>query len=326
MKTDRGFTLVELLAVIAIVGVMLALLLPAVQSSREAARRLSCANHLKQIALAAHSYHDVAKSFPPGLDQFEADKSPKYRGTSVFTHLLQYLEQGNLLAEWDYEKPLNNTYGGEGARAAAVLSVFLCPSDKIEENPIERSGRHYGMTSYGGNGGSRSFDPGWASCDGVFHTTGEASEPESGQKPVSIEMITDGSRHTFLFGERNHVDPNYETFAERGWTDSLSTLGRWSAIGGRRSIGDVTMSGFVPINYSMPVSFENRKEADPPLTSSRNFYLHQHRRVCAFGSNHPGGANFALADGSVNFISELLPQDTLQALCTRDSGEVIERY
>ncbi len=121
MRTRHGFTLVELLTVIAVVGMLVALLLPAVQQSRQAARRMLCVNNLKQLALAAHAYHAVAESFPPGLDQFEAATSPRYRGTSVFTYLLPYLEQGNLLADWNYESPLNNTYGGTKARAAAVL-------------------------------------------------------------------------------------------------------------------------------------------------------------------------------------------------------------
>ncbi|MEA1950692.1 MAG: DUF1559 domain-containing protein, partial [Planctomycetota bacterium] len=326
MKTRRGFTLVELLAVIAVVGMLVALLLPAVQQSRAAARRMLCSNNLKQLALAAHGYHAVAESFPPGLDQFEASTSPRYRGTSVFTYLLPHLEQGNLLSDWNYEHPLNNTYGGGKARAAAILPVFLCPADHIENNPTSRGGRYHGMTSYGGNGGTRSFDPGLAACDGIFHTTGTASEPQRDQQPVSLAMIADGTAQTLLFGERNHHDRNFHAFAARGWADPLSQLGRWAAIGGRKSIGDVTMSGFVAINHRMPVSFENRAAADPPINSSGDFYLHEQRRVCAFGSSHAGGANFALTDGSVRFLSEALPLETLQALCTRDAQEVVEGF
>ena len=326
MRNPRGFTLIELLVAIAIIGVLLALLLPAVQASREAARRIKCANNLKQLCLAAHSFHDGHGEFPPGLDQFEAPSSPRYRGTSLFTFLLPHLELGTLLADWDYEFPLNNAYGGVNARAATILPILLCASDRLAKNPIVRSGRYYGMTSYGGNGGTRSFDPALATCDGIFHTTGPASQPDPDQLPVGLSQVTDGSSHTILFGERNHYDPNYETFAAHSWTDSLDSLGRWAAIGGRKSIADVSMSAFVPINYQMPVDFDHRGEATPPLSSSGDFDIHQQRRMCAFGSSHPGGANFGLADGSVRFLAESLPLDTLQALCTRNAKEMISGF
>lgn len=326
MRVPHAFTLVEVLVVIAVIGVLLALLAPAVQASREAARRIQCMNHLKQLALAAHDYHTAHDEFPPGLEQFEAASSPRYRGTSLFTYLLPHLEQDNLSADWDYAAPLENAYGGPAARSAAVLPLLLCPSDEIVKNPIVESGRWFGMTSYGGNGGARSFDPGLASCDGIFHTTGPASEPKANQSPVSFSMVTDGASQTILFGERDHDDPNYETFASRGWADSLMSLGRWAAIGGRKSIGDVTLSAMVPINYRMPVGYDARQEATPPATSSAEFSIHQQRRICAFGSAHPGGANFAMADGSVHFLAESLPLETLQALCTRQGQEVVGSY
>ena len=104
------------------------------------------------------------------------------------------------------------------------------------------------------------------------------------------------------------------------------SLGRWAAIGGRKSIGDVTLSAMVPINYRMPVGYDARQEATPPATSSAEFFIHQQRRICAFGSAHPGGASFAMADGSVHFLAESLPLETLQALCTRQGQEVVGGY
>jgi len=322
----RGFTLIELLVVVAVIGTLLGMLLPAVQASREAARRLQCVNHLRQLGLAAHGYHESHGEFPAGLDQFEASSSPRYRGTSVFTFLLPYLERGQLLADWDYDFPLKNSQGGLAARTATALPILLCTSDDLSDKPIVRNGRYYAMTSYGGNGGTQSFDPALATCDGIFHTTGPASEPRPNQSTVSLFMITDGTSHTVLFGERYHEDGRFETFAARGWTDSLDSIGRWAAIGGRKSIGDVTMSALVPINYQMPVDFDRRAAAMPPISSSGDFSIHEQRRVCAFGSGHSGGANFAMADGSARFFDESIPLDTLQALCTRAGNEVTRGY
>ncbi len=323
MRARRAFTLVELLVVTAIIGTLMALLLPAVQASREAARRVKCANHLKQLALAAHGYHVARGTFPPGLEQVEVAASPRYRGTSVMTYLLPHLEQGNLLQDWDYEAPLQNTEGGRSARSATVLPVLLCPSEPIAENPVVISGRYYGMTNYGGNGGRRSYYPDSATCDGIFHTTGPASHPEPDQQPVSEAMVRDGGSNTVLFGERSRRDRNLETFAGFHWAESPKYLGRWAAIGGRKRIADVTMSAWVPINYQTPVSYQRRHEADPPLRNSRDFEIYEDRRKCAFGSSHPHGANFALVDGSVRFLRESLPLETLRALCTRSGGEPV---
>ena len=324
MRRARAFTLVELLVVIAIIGILIALLLPAVQAAREAARQTRCSNHLKQLALAAHHYHGSHQTFPPGLNQFEVSASPRFRGTSLFTFLLPYIEQGNVLRDWDYTSPLNNTEGGPEAHSATVLAMLLCPSDPIEENPVAVAGRYYGMTSYGGNGGTRSYYPDLATCDGLFHTTGPASHPEPDQQPVCLAMVQDGAANTTLFGERSHTDPKLESFANHNWAESLKYLGRWPAIGGRKRIADVTLSALVRINYRIPVRFENRHEADPPLGNSRDFEIFEDRRKCAFGSGHPYGAHFAFVDGSVHFLQESLPLDLLRALCTRNGSELVD--
>ena len=322
MRSPRAFTLVELLVVITITGTLMALMLSAIHSSREASRRAQCLNNVRQLAAAALNFHAARETFPPGLEQDEFSSRPRYRGTSLFTFLLPYLGNGSILTDWNYDAPMENTHGGAKARSAKVISGLICPCDPIEENPVAVEGRYFGMTSYGGNGGTRSFHPEFATCDGVFHTTGSASVPEPNQQPVSLSMIRDGGNCTLLFGERSHVDHNLESFAHASWADSLDTLGRWAAIGGRKRIGDVTMSGFVPINYRIPVDYEHREEAEPPMTSSRDFAAYEDRRTCAFGSNHGGGANFAFVDGSARFLSEDLPLDTLQALCTRNGSEI----
>jgi prepilin-type N-terminal cleavage/methylation domain-containing protein/prepilin-type processing-associated H-X9-DG protein len=324
MRTNsHGFSLVELLVSIAIVGMLVALLLPAVQSARAASRRMTCLNNFRQLALAAHQYHLTHNNFPSGLEQKQAQWAPRYRGTSLFAFLLPHLEKRNLLRNWDYDSPLMNTAGGDGALAAVVVSVFLCPSDTMLQNPIVVADRHYGMTSYGGNGGTRSYDPSGATLDGIFHTTGPASEPEPNQCPVNLAMISDGASQTILFGERSHSDPNLETFAKVYWAESLKYLGRWAAIGGRKRIGDVTLSGLVPINYQTEFDYASHQRANPPLANRLDFEEYEDRRKCAFGSSHTGGANFALADGSARFIEGSLPHSILTALCTRDGGEEV---
>jgi len=319
-----GFSLVELLVVIAIIGTLVALLLPAVQAARGAARRLQCANHLHQLALAAHSFHSAQRAFPPGLHQLPFSSPPIYRGTSLFVYLLPYIEYAPLAENWNHEQPLLNAEGGPAARAATVIPALVCPDDLIAENPIARGERYYGMTSYGGNGGTRSYFPDLATVDGVFHTTGPASLPEANQQQVRIEMIEDGTSTTLLFGERNHDDPEFESFARVGWADSLAAVGSWSAIGGKRRIVDVTMSGHAPVNYRLPFSYDSRLSACPPADSRQDFGYYEDLRFCAWGSRHAGGANFAMADGSVRFLTDELPLMILQALSTRDGREAVD--
>jgi type II secretory pathway pseudopilin PulG len=314
--------LVELLVVIATIGLLLAVLLPGIQAARSSAHRTQCSNNLRQLALAGLSYHEARDSFPPGLEQLQFATPPRYRGTSLFAFLLPHLEQGNVISDWHFESPLRNAEGGQAAPTATVLTVLLCPSDLIETNPVDVGGRYFGITSYAGNGGSRSFDPDRATVDGIFHTTGPASEPQPNQQPVTSGQIRDGTSHTVLFGERSHQDANYESFAGMHWTESLEFLGRWAAIGGRRRIADVTLSAFAPINYQLPFSYTQRLANPHALNSSREFALYEDRRMCAFGSNHAGGALFAFADGSVHFLSDSMARQTLQAFCTRAGGEV----
>jgi len=327
----RGFTLVELLVVITILGILIALLLPAVQAAREAARRAQCINHLRQLALAAQHYHDVHVVFPPGLNQFRVSQSPQYRGVSLFAFLLPYVEQTALAQSWEYGSPMNNAAGGVAARSAAVMATYLCPSDILRENPVVDQNAYYGMTSYGGNAGQRSYVPpgqaaAIATLDGIFHTTGPASMPNADQQPVGIAMITDGTSNTVLFGERSHHDTNFESFVSPGWTTSLQILGQWAALGGRRRIMDVTMSGDAPLNYRLPFDYNHRAQANPPANSATTFQYYEELRWTAWGSLHPGGANLAFADGSARFLSETLPAATIQALSTRAGSEVIQNY
>jgi prepilin-type N-terminal cleavage/methylation domain-containing protein/prepilin-type processing-associated H-X9-DG protein len=311
MNSRRGFTLIELLVVIVISAVLIGLLLPAVQKVREAANRLKCQNNLKQLALASHNYHGTHSSFPPGVQQFLYADAPAFRGYSLFVYLLPYLEQDNLYRIWDFGDPLSNTAGGASALTAVVLPVLLCPSDLVPTNPVSVREWTYAITSYGGNGGRRSFDPGSATADGIFHTTGPGSLPVANQTCVTMAGITDGTANTLLFGERTHFDPAFDALP--GTRRTMAEWGWWAVSGGRLAAGDVTLSAAVPINY---------------LVSSGNAGTGslEEQRICAFGSNHVGGANFAMADGSVRFIQDSISMTLLERLAARNDGQALEPF
>jgi prepilin-type N-terminal cleavage/methylation domain-containing protein/prepilin-type processing-associated H-X9-DG protein len=307
-----AFTLIELLVVIAIIGVLIALLLPAVQKVRAAANRAKCANNLKQLALAAHNHHDGNGRFPNGLHTVETGGSYA-NGTSWEVELLPYFEQDNLKNRWDYNDFRNNVAGDMSATTAQVLQVLICPSDSllnlvwyVESSQYSYANGWYGLSSYGGNAGKRSNLP--QSKDGIFYQDSR----------VGLADVTDGTSNTFLFGERSHDDPVFDALASVYDVAfyPLAKEGKWAAIyatsGG--SLPERFFSTPVPINYRVPAGISVTDFLGP--TGAEN------NRVCAFGSGHPGGANFAFADGSVRFLSDSIPLDTLQALSTRAGGEV----
>jgi prepilin-type N-terminal cleavage/methylation domain-containing protein/prepilin-type processing-associated H-X9-DG protein len=323
-RERRGFTLVELLVVIAIIGLLIALLLPAVQAAREAARRVQCQNNLRQLALATLNFESAARHFPSGMQQKLYATAPVYRGSSLFVYMLPHIEEVKLRQAWDFVDPGNNTLGGATARTATVLPMLLCPSDLIDQNPVLSNSVYYGLTSYGGNGGTRSYFPSQASVDGMFHTTDSASEPNPNQRAVWLREISDGTSKTLLLGERNHNDPNFETFAAKGWCDSLKTWGWWGPSGARKAVGHVTMSAATPINYQLPFTIGAANKASPPANSGTDFQYYAYLRFCAWGSNHPGGANFTMADGSARFIDDGVALSVLQAISTRAGGESLQ--
>jgi len=319
IRRPRAFTLIELLVVIAIIAVLIALLLPAVQAAREAARRIQCTNNLKQLALAAHHYESTHRVYPPGQIKLSFPVAPRFRGFSLYVNLLPFLEQQPLYNRWNFADPLSNA-DGTTANTSIVLSALLCPSDVIQENPVSSSGgaRWYAIASYGGNGGSQSHPPTSLTSDGVFHATGPAAP---GLMQVGPSGIVDGLSNTLFFGERNHRDPNYDTFVPSGWVvEPMWQWGWWAPSGGNFGLSDVTMSTLSPINYKLGFNFET-KPAD--ASSQDGFAAYDALRVCSFGSQHPGGANFAMADGSVRFLKDTTAMPTYKALGTRAGGEVV---
>ena len=315
----RAFTLVELLVVIAIIGLLLAILLPAVQMAREAGRRTQCASQLRQLGVAATSFENAKGSFPPGVQQWFFNSAVAYRGIPLFAYLLPYLEQNQVLVNWNYDDPIHNADQGARSNTAVVLPILLCPADDISKNPIVMESRnwYYALGSYGGNGGSRSYFPLQSTADGVFHATGEASEPKLKQRPVAPRDIRDGLSNTILFGERSHTDLTYQTFNAAGYGEPLDQQGWWGASTSRKMIGHVTMSAHAPINYRLPFSFSDRAGKSPPADSFNDFQAYVDLRLCAYGSEHPAGANFCFADGSLRFLTSQTEQAVLRSLSTR---------
>ncbi len=223
-------------------------------------------------------------------------------------------------------RPLANETNGN---TAVILPVLICPSETQLENPfLKPSGARYALTSYGGNGGTQSHPPGATTGDGVFAGTGpQITTPATVQHSlVKIRDLIDGTSNTLLVGERSHGDPNYDTFFAGGYsTNPMSGWGYWSPAGGQFGLTDVTMSSFGPINYRIPFSFATRPGS---ISSAATFDASAEsiKRLNAFGSQHTGGANLGLADGSVRTLSENIDGATLKGLSTRAGGEVVGEF
>ena len=153
--------------------------------------------------------------------------------------------------------------------------------------------------------------------DGIFFYTGP-SAPTFYQ--VRIAAITDGLSNTLFFGERSHFDPNYDTFAPPGWTFFSQTMGMWgwwASSSGGYGLSDVARARIRRSTTWSPISYGN-----PNVSQSTFTATYEYPRVNSFGSLHPGGANFAMVDGSVRFLKSSMAQPVYHALGTRAGGEV----
>ncbi|QDU95577.1 DUF1559 domain-containing protein [Lignipirellula cremea] len=308
LARTRGFTLVELLVVIAIIGVLVALLLPAVQMAREAARRSSCTNNLKQIGLASMTYHDAHRSLPPGavVSLTAIPMSPAYYHLwSWSAMILPQLEEAN-----QYQTLGVST--GARAREPAIpgtgietpMEAYRCPSDTA---PILNDYRSYGgsatvaafktaSSSYVANNGYGDYNAttGNNSAMALHSSTGpfrdfHTSSATADYSLLSIDDITDGTAHTIAFGERcwelkvNGVNIKYgsaNSYGIRYYSSSTSYFDSAMAIGG------------------------------PGINNATNT-----TQIRGFSSMHPGGANFAFCDGSTHFISENVNYDIVNPGC-----------
>jgi prepilin-type N-terminal cleavage/methylation domain-containing protein len=324
-RRPAGFTLVELLVVIAIIATLIGLLLPAVQTAREAARRSSCQNNLRQMSIGALGFHDAKRKFPSGYTQESINGS--FQGHSLFYFVLPFMEQRQLFDSMDAKVPLNNRTATRGSRAAASVAPFVCPSDQFPEgNPHAFSATEwYGVTSYRGNAGSRPFFATSSSNDGMFMATGPSARKASSAPngiQVRIKDVADGTSKTILFADSSHVDPNFNTFTTAGWNSgsTISTWARWYPAGGDNGLGNLLCGAFAEVNYKTPFV-----HGGPGAPGSQNaWFTFQDQRLSAIGSEHPGGASISLADGSVRFLLASTPQSLLSLYCTRADSQPVE--
>ncbi len=330
----RGFTLIELLVVIAVISVLVGLLLPAVQSAREAARRMACSNNLKQLALALHNYHDSYGCFP-GL----GIKSTY--SFSVQARVLPFVEQANLQQLIDFNEPLFlgwrnrqrlNPVQAEAART--VVPLFRCPSDGELEVYTEYythgeqafAGGNYVVCS--GSGVGTFYDIRFPT-DGMFYY-GSAR---------AFRDATDGTSNTLLLSEAllgNHRDvrgPKPE--------DARRQIG-WARVApnrGRPGLQGIVNPDVAVLTASTDWWRGNRQSAwivGKAYTSTFCAYLPPNSDVpdwCSMGigfyaarSEHPGGVNAALVDGSVRFVSEAVDLAVWRALATRAGREVVSTW
>jgi prepilin-type N-terminal cleavage/methylation domain-containing protein len=310
-KSRRAFTLVELLVVMAMIGILVALLIPAVQAARESARRANCASNLKQIALAAHEYHEARQTFPTGR-YGDYDDPTAYGGAyenstswSWMADLLAYLEMGNVRTTGN----IPSARLDQSTATRETILHFFCPSDQAkqaspypERSHYMRTGVPVGLTNYKGVQGANFCwglwtNPGtngnicepWWKGDGLLY-------PMVWQRPKRIADVRDGTNSTFLIGEDIFLPGVMGPFSYGkgyAWAHAVETC----------------LTCAIPPNYKLP--------GGAPFTPADWAPAH------GFKSRHPGGVQFAAAGGSVHFINEKIALGAYRALATLYGKEVV---
>jgi len=320
-RRQRGFTLIELLVVIAIIAILIALLLPAVQQAREAARRTQCRNNLKQLALAAHNYHDAHRCFP-----LQAGES--LYGYSAQAQLLPYHEQGNLHSLIDFQEPLlvglpwrPLINPAMAVVASQPLAVLRCPSDAGDPVYIDASNFPWAGGNYLVNGGS-GIGTNYCSSsnDGLFWRGSR----------TRIRDIVDGTSNTVfmaetLFGRRGEDTATLLNPQRQMKRVSLGSpcqptgdemlAGAASRYEGRRAGSWISSTGY----HSLIHGYLPPNSDEPDI-------VHHGEVVSGPRSLHTGGAMISLCDGSVRFVSDSINLPTLRDLFSREDGHVLGEY
>lgn len=305
MTKRYAFTLVELLVVIAIIGILVALLLPAVQMAREAGRRASCTNNLKQIGLAMQNHHGTYNRFPVA-------RNPWPLVHSSLSRLLPFCEQANVQNLIDYTQPISAP--ANLLASQQVISFFVCPSDgaggRIANLPDAGS-------NYVANNGSGTVGYGLiASGDGVFT-----------QANLGFRNLTDGSSNTVAFSESllgsgaasTPPNPRLDVLEIAGGGDTTPAAcgsggGTWSAKRGGKWIDG---------HYGNTL-YNHFYRPNPPQWDCGN--ASHNKALSTARSYHPGGVSVLLCDGSVSFATNTIDPAVWRALSTRAGGEVTQGF
>lgn len=314
VSAGRAFTLVEVIVVILVIGILLALLLPAVQHARESARRTQCFNNLRQTGLALTQYHGSIGMFPSayntGFIDLVSETGPNWGwGTMILGHL----EQNSLFHSINF----NASASGDAAETVRKLrvSVFLCPSSPSQDVSIEsweyRSPLYSGLSpaNYIGSAGTRSRARGVISSDGQMFTY---NSEETGvlfcNSAVTTGSVTDGTSQTFLVGERSR------NLAPATWFGTFGTGTCAVCTNSRHSVQECVSPNILVLGHTGP-KFKKRvmQWVDHPNNPTGG--------ADGFSSDHGSTCNFLFCDGSVKAVKNAVDPKVYSALSTRSSGE-----
>ena len=325
-----AFTLVELLVVITIIGILIALLLPAVQAAREAARRMQCANNTKQIGLALHNYLAANNSFPMG-EMDTADWTPSsWSGYCWATVILPYLEQQPLYDQLGPASQANPGYcvpvTGTPQHQAALCTVvngYLCPSSghartfnydpSLPKNSLGHSANDFGMLEYVGIAGSDRSPPLYLPAPPAASLYPSKTGTLYYRSALAAARIRDGLSHTMIVGEYSGLAPG-QSFSSMGGlqnNDATWHIGYWNS--DTPGSGENTYSVRTVAYPPNTAYYCSCWGCDPPL-------LGNHVARGALKSSHPGGIHALLGDGSVTFLGNGIDLTVYKDLADREDG------